>query len=165
MGVRKSGKTGTKEGWKRRKGQRREKKRKKKNGNSTATQCCKHPPWPETTTFLKADKQFNLQLTILSGAAHYCVNVSPEIYPQVNGIKFLGSQGQYLCDQKYLDVTKYTAKGFSSFYTSVSLLALANWRANWQLVGQAWGQRGSSIYILVGRGLIWAIVWGKIIPL
>lgn len=37
----------------------------------------------------------------------------------MNGIKFPGSKGQYLCYQKYLDVTKYKLKGYTSFYTFV----------------------------------------------
>ena len=66
---------------------------------------------------------------------YYCVNVSPGIYPWVSGIKFLGSQGQCLCDQEYLDVTKYTAKGLHS--SPYCCCRGGHWQTR-ELVGSWW---------------------------
>lgn len=41
-------------------------------------------------------------------STYYCVNVSPGIYPRVNGTKSLERQDQCLWDQEYLGVPKHS---------------------------------------------------------
>lgn len=83
---------------------------------------------------------------------YYCVNVSPGIYPRVSWIKFLGSQEQCLCDQDYLDVTKYTAKGLHSFL--YHCFHGGHWQTR-ELAGSWWirlgGREEAQWYTLAGR--------------
>lgn len=82
---------------------------------------------------------------------YYCANVSPGIYPRVNGIKSQGRQAQCPCDQEYLGVPNtqtqsYNFPPFSPYCHWQTEVLVGSWwartggrkRAQWHTAGTGW---------------------------
>lgn len=78
---------------------------------------------------------------------YYCANVSPGIYPRVNGIKSQGRQAQCPCDQEYLGVPNTQTQSYNfppfvtgklKFWLAAGGLGLGRKRAQWHTAGTGW---------------------------